>query len=117
MLFVLCLSFADEACCDIAATLNFGGSASELHCDGGEAAFVETMIDESADWSARPPPPPPILSFAGTLSSGYAKQLGSNHPAPDFAQPLGHAIGKLGHPSRPSLDASGVAASLGPSVS
>lgn len=30
-----------------AATLNFGGEANELWCDGGEVGFIERMIAES----------------------------------------------------------------------
>ncbi len=32
-------------------TLNFGGQANELHCEGGEAAFLARMADESADFA------------------------------------------------------------------
>jgi 23S rRNA (adenine1618-N6)-methyltransferase len=34
-------------------SLNFGGQAAELYCEGGEAAFVERMIHESADFKAQ----------------------------------------------------------------
>jgi 23S rRNA (adenine1618-N6)-methyltransferase len=36
-----------------AASLNFGGQAAELYCEGGEAAFIGRMIDESADFKAQ----------------------------------------------------------------
>jgi 23S rRNA (adenine1618-N6)-methyltransferase len=30
---------------------NFGGKAGELWCDGGELAFVQRLIAQSAEWS------------------------------------------------------------------
>lgn len=33
--------------------LNFGGQHTELWCEGGEAAFVKRMIDQSVDFSSR----------------------------------------------------------------
>lgn len=33
------------------ASLNFGGQANELWCEGGELRFVKTMIQESVDYS------------------------------------------------------------------
>lgn len=32
-------------------TLNFGGQSNELHCEGGEAAFLARMAQESADFA------------------------------------------------------------------
>ena len=31
--------------------LNFGGQANELWCEGGEEAFIRTMITQSADFA------------------------------------------------------------------
>lgn len=31
--------------------LNFGGQSNELWCEGGELAFISSMIKESSDYS------------------------------------------------------------------
>jgi 23S rRNA (adenine1618-N6)-methyltransferase len=61
--------------------LNFGGQASELWCDGGEAGFVCRMVAESAAWRAQ------VLWFSALVSSEinlptiYAalKDVGAGH--------------------------------------
>ncbi|MBL9129869.1 MAG: RlmF-related methyltransferase, partial [Verrucomicrobiaceae bacterium] len=34
-------------------TLNFGGTAGELWCDGGEPAFIRRMIEQSSEFSTQ----------------------------------------------------------------
>ena len=38
---------------DASATLNFGGQADELWCNGGERLFLNKMINESKDFSTQ----------------------------------------------------------------
>jgi len=38
---------------DRAPVLNFGGQGAELYCEGGEAAFVTRMINESAQYASQ----------------------------------------------------------------
>ena len=50
---------------DKAANLNFGGQNAELWCEGGELAFIQTMISQSVSFSAQ-------VKFFSTLVSKKA---------------------------------------------
>jgi 23S rRNA (adenine1618-N6)-methyltransferase len=54
-----------------AVTLNFGGQAAELYCEGGEAAFVGRMISESLDFKAQCFWFSSLISKADSLPSVY----------------------------------------------
>ncbi len=53
------------------ARLNFGGQGAELYCAGGELAFVNTMIKESARYAAQCFWFTTLISKATTLPSVY----------------------------------------------
>lgn len=44
--------------------LNFGGQGAELWCEGGEAGFLQRMVDESAQFKEQ------VLWFSSLVSKG-----------------------------------------------
>lgn len=53
-------------------TLNFGGQATELWCEGGEAGFVSRMVAESATWQAQVQWFSALVSSENNLPAIYA---------------------------------------------
>ena len=47
--------------------LNFGGQSNELHCPGGEAAFIDTLAHESAQFATQVYRFSTLVSKAGNL--------------------------------------------------
>ena len=56
---------------DKSAVLNFGGQSNELYCEGGEEAFVSTMINESQAFASQCLWFTTLVSKAATLPSVY----------------------------------------------
>lgn len=56
---------------DKSAVLNFGGQSHELHCDGGEEAFVTAMISESKQFATQCLWFTTLISKAASLPSVY----------------------------------------------
>jgi 23S rRNA (adenine1618-N6)-methyltransferase len=56
---------------DKSAVLNFGGQSNELYCDGGEVAFVTTMINESKQFATQCLWFTTLISKATSLPSVY----------------------------------------------
>lgn len=52
-------------------TLNFGGQANELYCEGGEEAFINTMVNESKQFANQCLWFTALISKASTLPSVY----------------------------------------------
>ncbi len=55
------------------AELNFAGRSHELWCDGGEAAFIKTMIEESQSYARQ------VLWFSSLVSNRITCQLCSSN--------------------------------------
>ena len=63
------------------ATRNFGGQGAELYCAGGEKAFINNMIIESAQFAAHCLWFTTLVSAASNLPSFYKtlKKVGALH--------------------------------------